>query len=191
MPSLISSATSLPSMAAKKAESLASSTSAETAYFGKKRGEREPRGVHGFARLATVRTRAAGGGSDVRGDARRWITRRHAPEARTALTSASEGSPCRRAAPVVGERDGRGKGLAENPNTRKHELGCSRGGRARASRGFGRHPACDAKAGGASASPRMPRPDSRHPRARTPPTVGREAHRAFAFQPRALGSAGQ
>ena len=59
-------------------------------FWERKRRERQ-RGVHGFARLATVRTRAAGGGSDVRGDARRWITRRHAPEARTALTSASEG----------------------------------------------------------------------------------------------------
>jgi hypothetical protein len=42
-------------------------------------------------RLATVRTRAVDGGCDKRGNERTWITRRYVPEARTALTSASEG----------------------------------------------------------------------------------------------------
>jgi hypothetical protein len=130
VPSLISSATSLPSMAAKKAESLASSTSAETAFLERKRRERQ-RGVDGFARLATVRTRAAGGGRDARGDAQRWITRRHIPEARTALTSASEGESLPPSCACCREGDGREKGLAENPNTRKHERGRSREGRAR------------------------------------------------------------
>ena len=44
MPSLMSSATSLPSMAAKKAESLASSTSAETAVLERKWRERQRSG---------------------------------------------------------------------------------------------------------------------------------------------------
>ena len=71
-----------------------------------------------------------------------------------------------------------GKGLAENPNTRKHELGCSRGGRARRV-GSDDIQRATRKPEGVRIA-RMPRPDSA-PARRTPPTVGTSKHIALSL----------